>query len=113
MDEVYPDMMIEVTYIEILRTMIESGADILLPRSWLSSPLFIIPEGDNDQLDGYRDGLLGGRFPNARPVIQGSSWDDTSITLALRNRRFGSSVDMLKALVQQREAQNSALTVSG
>ena len=101
----------EATYFEALKIMIQNGADVLLPRNWLSDNAYFSAFRAN-WLDDVSDELFGRRFPNIAPAIQGSTRNDTfyavSDLLELFRDRFGLSLDTLKTLVLQREAQGPA-----
>jgi hypothetical protein len=105
----------EATYFEALKIMIQNGADVLLPRSWLSGDSYFYAFNAN-WLDEVSDELFWRRFPNTTPAIQGSTRNDTFYAvsdLVERFRdRFGLSLDTLKTLVLQREAQSPASTPS-
>lgn len=102
----------DAAYFEALNIMIQNGADVLLPRNWLSDAAYFEAYGRNNLFDEVPDERLWRRFPNITPTIQGSTRNDTfyavSDLLEHFRDRFGFSLDMLKTLVLQREAQSLA-----
>jgi hypothetical protein len=103
----------EAAYFEALKIMIQNGADVLLPRNWLSDAAYINIYGGDDWLDEVSDKRLRRRFPNTTPAIQGSTRSDTFYAvgdlLECFRDCFRLSLDTLKTLVLQREAQSPRL----
>jgi len=105
----------EAMYFEALKIMIQNGADVLLPRNWLSDAAYFNAFnafGGDSWLDEVSDERLWRRFPNTTPAIRGNTRSDTfyavSDLLERFRDRFGLSLDTLKTLVLQREAQSLA-----
>ena len=104
-------LIIGAAYCEALEIMLQNGADVLLPRKWLLDSAYFEAYG------GYRfnegsNKRFWRRFPNTTPAIQGSISNDSfyAVSDLLEHFRdqFGSSLDTLKTLVFQREAQSLA-----
>ena len=95
-------------YSEALRIMIQNGADILLPKSWLSDVGYFEEYCGSNWLDDTPDERFSRRFPQILPTIQGSIRENTvyavSNLLEHFSNHFGFRLGTLKALVQQREA---------
>jgi hypothetical protein len=106
----------ETRYFEALKIMIQNGADVLLPRNWLSDAAYFDASCGDNWLDEVSDERLWRRFPNITPAIQGSTGNDTfyavSDLLERFRDRFGLSLDTLKTLLLQREAQSPASPLS-
>jgi hypothetical protein len=103
---------VEAAYFEALKIMIQNGADVLLPKNWISDAAYFNVYGGDNWLDEVSDESLWRRFPNTTPAIQGSTGKDTfyavSDLLECFRDRFGLSLDTLKTLILQREAQSPA-----
>lgn len=101
----------EPSYLEALKIMIQYGADVLLPRNWLSDAAYSRAYGSPEDSwpDEDDDDRFCRRFPNIKPAIQGNTRHDTvyavSDLLERFRHRFGSSLDTLKTLALQREAR--------
>lgn len=96
-------------YSEALTIMIQNGADVLLPKSWLSDVGYFEQYCGDRWLDDTPDERFSRRFPKILPKIQGSVTENTiyavSNLLEHFSDHFGFRVGTLKALVQQREAK--------
>ena len=96
-------------YSEALRIMIQNGADVLLPKSWLSDVGYFEEYGGDNWLGDTPDERFSSRFPKTLPTIQGSVRENTiyavSNLLEHFSSHFGFRLGTLKALVQQREAK--------
>lgn len=96
-------------YTEALTIMIQNGADVLLPKSWLSDVGYFEQYCGDRWLDDTPDERFSRRFPKILPKIQGSVTENTiyavSNLLEHFSDHFGFRVGTLKALVQQREAK--------
>src|SRR4051794_39420891 len=71
--------------------MIQNGADVLLPRNWLSDAAYFNAFnafGGNNWLDEVSDERLWRRFPNTTPAIQGSTRNDTFYAVSDLLERF-------------------------
>ena len=101
-------------YSEALRIMIQNGADVLLPKSWLSDVGYFEEYCGRSWLDDTPDERFSRRFPHILPIIQGSMTENTvyavSNLLEHFSNNFGFRLGTLKALVQEREAQILAST---
>ena len=102
----------DAAYFEALKIMIQNGADVLLPRNWLSDAAYFNVFGGGGWLGESSGERFRRRFPTTMPAIQGSTKNDTfyavSDLLECFRDRFGLSLDRLKTLVLQREAQTPA-----
>ena len=100
-------------YSEALTIMIQNGADVLLPESWLSDVCYFEEYSACNWLDDTPNERFSRRFPNILPTIQGSTRENTfcavSNLLEHFSEHFGFRLGTLKALVQQREAEILAL----
>ncbi|KAF7504942.1 hypothetical protein GJ744_001589 [Endocarpon pusillum] len=96
-------------YFEALKIMIQNGADVLLPRAWLSSIAYYQAYGWDSWFDNGSEERFLRRFSNITPKIQGSAGDDiiyaVSDLLEHFKDRFGFRWGTLKTVVLQREAQ--------
>ena len=94
--------------------MIQNGADVLLPKSWLSDVGHFEKYGGRNWSDDTPDERFSRRFPQILPTIQGTMTENTvyavSDLLEHFSNHFGFRLGTLKALVQQREAQILAST---
>ena len=106
----------ESAYLEALKIMIQNGADNLLPKGWLSDASYFDAYDGDDWPDQVSDERLRRRFPNIPPTIQGSTRNNTFYAvndlLEQFRIRFGSSLDSLKVMILQREAQRTAFAPS-
>ena len=99
----------ESAYFEALKIMVESGADVLLPRIWLSDVAYFQEYSGESLFFDNSDDRLWRRFSNVMPTIQGSLRENdlyaVSDLLEHFSDRFGLRLDTLKPLVLQRQAQ--------
>ena len=102
-----------------LRINVKLVADLLLPKRWMSNK----PDNHKfgfsviyEELEAPKDRFLS-RFPNARPRKQESITDEEfyAVSDLVEESRdlLGSGVDVLKAQLQQREAQSSTSLKTG
>lgn len=96
-------------YSEALTIMIQNGADVLLPKSWLSDVGYFEEYCGANWLDDTTDKRFSRRFPKILPIIQGSARENTiyavSNLLEHFSEHLGFRLGTLRALVQQREAK--------
>jgi hypothetical protein len=102
----------EKEYFWALELMIKNGAKGLLPQTWLSKAFDCDTCGEEFRLDNGPEERFSRQFPSVTPAMQGATMDDTIYAigdlLEQFRPRFGSSLDMLKALVTQRDIQSVA-----
>ena len=89
--------------------MIENGADILLPRNWLSDAAYFKAFDGDNWVDEHTDERLWRRFPNITFARQGSTRNDIfyaiSDLLECFRLNFGTSLDSVKTSALQQENQ--------
>ena len=90
-------------YFEVLKLMIQSGAENLLPRQWISEKSGFHDNNRNIWHDEDSDERLRRRFPNTTPAIPENAGNDAfyAVTDLLENFCvcFGFDLDVLKALI--------------
>lgn len=103
-------------YLEALKIMVQNGADMLLPRNWLSGAAYVEFFFDRSSLDEDSNERFGRRFPNITPVLHRHNLDGTFYAVSDLLECFCAMIEMssdaLKSsIVPLRNSESNFLSV--